>query len=185
MTLEEIASAALKALAALEVPHMLVGGFSSNAYGIPRATRDVDIVVQMSNPRCIDAVAAHLGPPFELDTQATFEMLTGNVRHILAVKKLPFVVEFFELGDDAFQQDRFARRQSIHIPTLGLAVPLPTAEDVVVQKLRWGRPKDVEDARDVLAVQRHEVDTAYIRKWCHAHGTISLFETLWAATAEA
>jgi hypothetical protein len=48
---------------------------------------------------------------------------------------------------------------------LGRTTWLPTAEDVVVQKLRWGRPKDLEDARDVLAVQGTEsLDMAYIEQ---------------------
>ncbi len=42
----------------------------------------------------------------------------------------------------------------------------------MVQKLRWGRSKDLDDARDVLAVQGPEsLDMAYIEKWCAQHGT--------------
>ena len=49
---------------------------------------------------------------------------------------------------------------------------LPTPEDVVVQKLRWGRNKDLDDARDVLAVQGTDsLDMPYIEKWCAEHGT--------------
>ena len=49
---------------------------------------------------------------------------------------------------------------------------LPTPEDVVVQKLRRGRNKDLDDARDVLAVQGPEtLDMAYIEHWCALHGT--------------
>ncbi len=49
---------------------------------------------------------------------------------------------------------------------------LPTAEDVIVQKLRWGRPKDLEDARDVLAVQTPaKLDMAYIARWSDIHQT--------------
>lgn len=43
---------------------------------------------------------------------------------------------------------------------------------VVVQKLRWGDHKDLDDARDVLAVQGPEtLDKEYIRRWCREHGT--------------
>ena len=46
--------------------------------------------------------------------------------------------------------------------------------DVVVQKLRWGRNKDLADARDVLAVQGPEaLDMAYIEHWCGQHGTLA------------
>ena len=55
---------------------------------------------------------------------------------------------------------------------LGRVIWLPTPEDVVVQKLRWGRNKDLDDARDVLAVQGPKsLDMAYIKQWCAQHGT--------------
>ena len=48
MTLEEAAGRMLGALTAAGIPHMLVGGFTTNYYGIPRATKDVDIVLFVS-----------------------------------------------------------------------------------------------------------------------------------------
>jgi hypothetical protein len=43
---------------------------------------------------------------------------------------------------------------------------------LIVQKLRWGRSKDLDDARDVLAVQGTEaLDMPYIAQWCVVHGT--------------
>ncbi|MEM7384207.1 MAG: hypothetical protein AAF514_04620 [Verrucomicrobiota bacterium] len=42
---------------------------------------------------------------------------------------------------------------------------------MIVQKLRWGRDKDLVDARDLLAVQQPEnLDMDYFRKWCVAYG---------------
>ena len=75
--------------------------------------------------------------------------------------------------DDPFVKSEFARRQQVFVPVLGRATWLPTPEDVIVQKLRWGRPKDLDDARDVLAVQTPDsLDMAYIEKWCAQHGTL-------------
>jgi hypothetical protein len=54
----------------------------------------------------------------------------------------------------------------------------PTAEDVVVQKLRWGRLKDQSDLLEVLALQGESLDFAYIEHWCDAHGTRELLDKL-------
>src|SRR5262245_51024206 len=63
---------------------------------------------------------------------------------------------------------------------LGRATWLPTPEDVVVQKLRWGRNKDLDDARDVLAVQGPEtLDMGYIRRWCAEHSTAERLKRPW------
>ena len=59
---------------------------------------------------------------------------------------------------------------------------VPTAEDVVITKLRWSkggnRRKDAEDVENVIAVQADALDLAYIRQWTDQHGTRELFEQL-------
>lgn len=171
MTLEEATSRVIAALEEAGVAHMLVGGLTSNYYGIPRATQDADVVVQLSATDQLSRVADLLGPTFAIDSQASFETITGNIRHVVRLPDTPFVVELFVLGDDPFQVERFRRRVPTRIPSLGDRLFLPTPEDVVVQKVRWGRPKDLEDARDVLAVQGDALDMHYIETWCGRHDT--------------
>ena len=45
------------------------------------------------------------------------------------------------------------------------------SEDVVVQKLRWGREKDLSDITDVLFVSGAHLDYDYIEFWCDEHDT--------------
>jgi hypothetical protein len=88
-------------------------------------------------------------------------------------------VELFELGSDPFVVERFSRRRAEWSGQLKRNVFLPTAEDVIVQKLRWGRPKDLEDARDVLAVQTPaRLDMSYITHWCNIHETAGLLRSI-------
>ncbi len=166
MTIEGAATAMLRALHDTSIPHMLVGGFSSNFYGIARSTKDVDIVIELVSRAPLEGLAKRLPDGFEFDPQVTFETITGNVRHIIKIRGTPFVIELFELADDPFQRERFSRRREQWIPQMGLHVTLPTAEDVIIQKLRWGRPKDLDDARDVMAVQAGRLDFAHIEHWC-------------------
>ena len=171
MTLEQAAGLVLGALDDAGVAHMLVGGLTSNYYGIPRATQDVDVVVQLTGRDQLTRVADSLGSGFTIDAQVSFETITGNARYVIRLPATPFVVELFVLGEDPFQQARFRRRVSIAIPQIGEHVYLPTPEDVVVQKIRWGRPKDLEDAKDVMAVQGEALDMDYIEVWCTRHDT--------------
>lgn len=54
------------------------------------------------------------------------------------------------------------------------AVWLPTANDVVIQKLRWGthgkRAQDIIDATNVIRVSGDFLDWAYIERWCRELG---------------
>jgi hypothetical protein len=55
---------------------------------------------------------------------------------------------------------------------------MATAEDMIVQKVRWNRDKDRDDARNILAVQGSALDFPYIERWCDAHGTRERLEEL-------
>jgi len=84
----------------------------------------------------------------------------------------PYKVELFEVFDAPFVLEEFNRRRQVFVPLLKGSTWLPTPEDVIVQKLRWGRNKDLDDARDVLAVQGSEaLDMPYIESWCARQGT--------------
>lgn len=138
----------LKLVAAFEaagVPYMIVGSYSSNFYGIPRMTKDADLVVHL-DARGWQTLPTLLPEGIELEEQMGFGMVTATQRELLRVKESLFQIELFRLSEDVHDRMRFDRRvrQTI-FPDVD--VSLPTAEDVmIIQKLRWSRdakrPKD-------------------------------------------
>ena len=84
------------------------------------------------------------------------------------------------MSDDVHDRERFARRRDVSM--FGRRVSVPSPEDVVVTKLRWSqrgkRRKDMDDVKNVLAVQRDSLDWGYVRRWCDQHGTRELLEQL-------
>jgi len=179
MNSEDAAIAVIGALESLAVPYMLVGSFSSNFYGIPRATHDADFVVQLQEGQ-IRALMGKLGPAFKLEPQVSFETVTGTTRYTLHFADTPFEVELFSLSDDDHDRQRFLRRRRAVLR--GRDTFLPTAEDVIITKLRWSRggsrAKDTDDARNVMAVQAGRLDWDYIGAWCDRHGTREILESL-------
>jgi hypothetical protein len=165
MTAEEVVYHVLDALEAENVPYMVVGSFSSNFYGIPRSTKDADIVVEV-NDVPVGRIASRLGPGFRLDSQMSFETVTGTFR--------------FTATHEAHDRARFARRRKGAMP--GRTAFVASPEDVIITKLRWARggkrAKDVEDVRNVIALQYASIDWAYVREWCRQHGTGDLLEQL-------
>ena len=147
-------------------PYMLVGSFSSNMYGIPRSTKDADFVIDVKDRTVMPRLMKELDHLLEFDPQSSFEGHTGCMRYEAMARSFPFGIEFFELADDPFALSRFQRRVRFHSSVLGRNVWIPTAEDVIVQKLRWGREKDRVDARDVMTVQGTALDLHYIENWC-------------------
>jgi hypothetical protein len=172
--------AVIDALNAAGIPSMLVGSLSSNAYGIPRSTKDADFVVQLGSFR-LSELLRFLPAGFRLDSQIGFETITSTTRYRFHCESLslPFTFELFEISEDPHDKVRFANR--VQTSYAGSKAFMPRPEDVVITKLRWGlsgesRRKDIDDVRDVLAVQQGKLDMAYIRQWCRKHGTLELLE---------
>lgn len=180
MTSNAIVARVIATLEAHNIPHMLVGAYSVNAYGIERSTQDADFVIELGD-QSMTGVADALLPDIILDPQLSFESVTLSQRFIAVHRDSGFKVEFFLRQDEPFHRERFARRAKGKF--LDREAWMQTAEDLIVQKLRWykrvKRNKDIDDARNVLAVQLGKLDYAYIRRWCDQHGTRELFEALY------
>ncbi|MCY2975161.1 MAG: hypothetical protein NTW52_10905 [Planctomycetota bacterium] len=174
MTLEEIAIKVIEATEMAGMSYMTVGAIAAGTHGIPRSTSDVDLLIDIKSGKGINTIVQNLEPYVRFSPQVVFDTFTWGRRHIGKSKfEPPYGVELFETFDDPFVHSEFSRRYHQFVPLLGRKTWLPTAEDVIVQKLRWGRSKDLDDARDVLAVQGPEtLDMVYINHWCTEHGTI-------------
>ncbi|HSP41577.1 MAG TPA: hypothetical protein VLO11_01790 [Luteolibacter sp.] len=181
---EDAVGVLLDTLNGLSLDYMVVGSFSSNRYGVPRATKDADLVLRIMTAQR-ERLFAELPKSFRIDPQVSFEMVTGTWRQIIQIPAIPFTIELFELSGDAHDQSRFERRRKLTL--LGREAWLPTAEDVIIQKIRWSkgarRGKDFDDAVAVMGVQgERSLDWPYIEHWCALHDTL---DVLAEAKAEA
>lgn len=177
MNIREAAVVLVKRLQEAGVPYLLVGSFSSNLYGIPRSTKDVDVVIQAKAGALMDLSGA-LGEMFEPVDQFRFETNTGTFCQEFKIRGTTFRVELFMLSDDHHDTARFDRRRAASLD--GETAFFPSAEDVIIWKLRWARSKDIDDIIGILLVQSREgnLDWSYMREWCAKHGTLARLEEI-------
>jgi hypothetical protein len=177
LTSDQAVQALIDALESTGVDYMLVGSLSSNAYGIPRSTKDADAVVALGRDQ-LRAIVEQLGPAFRLEPQGAFETVTATIKHVIHVSESPFKIELFEPSDDPHDQERFRRRARVRL--FGRPTYIPSPEDVIVTKLRWSRlgrrGRDVDDVRNVIAVQGQKLDWPYVEHWCALHGTTDVLD---------
>ena len=84
MTSNEVVLQVIAVLQRLGIPYMVVGSYSSNAYGRARSTQDADIVIQLGTVS-INVIAGALGAGFSLDPQSVLEFNTTTVRDIYQI----------------------------------------------------------------------------------------------------
>ena len=109
---EDAVGVLLDTLNGLSLDYMVVGSFSSNRYGVPRATKDADLVLRIVADQR-KRLFAELPESFLIDPQVSFEMVTGTWRQIIEIPEIPFTIELFELSGDAHDQSRFGRRRRL------------------------------------------------------------------------
>ena len=186
----EVLRRVVQVLDELGIPYVIGGSFASSAYGEARSTRDADLVVELRLDQ-VEALASRLEGAFYISRdemrEAIREHQSFNAIHLESM----FKVDFFILGQSAFDREEFGRRVSRPVEELGGQTWLiKTPEDTVLRKLEWYRSGgDVSDQqwRDVLgvlAVWRGRLDEAYLDRWAAALRVSDLLERARRAIAK-
>src|SRR5262249_9778227 len=136
--------------------YFIGGSVASSFQGEPRATNDIDIVIELPLGR-ISAFVSALGPDFEVDVDMLRDTLlhgrTCNVFFLPLLTK----VDLFAIGASPFDEIEFARRRPVTVRSTGETLVLKTPEDTVIRKLLWYREGgEVSDKqwRDIVEVLR-------------------------------
>jgi hypothetical protein len=142
------------------VPYAIGGALALGVWGVPRATKDVDLTVFVPEhelPRVIDSLE-RAGVIVQRDAAtrdvARIGLFKGQLGRIL--------VDVF-LSSHPQYLDMHRRVRRIVDPSGG-ALSVLSPEDLCIHKLIFGRPKDVADLESLIAL-RTEMDLGYVRSW--------------------
>jgi hypothetical protein len=170
----------IEAAVALEgagVGYMLTGSLASSLQGEPRATHDVDIVIEL-DVRAVDAIAQAFGAPdfFFDDLAAREALVSANLFNLLDTRSGD-KIDFWPLTDGPFDTSRFSRR--IETVAFGRPIAVSAPEDTILQKLKWAHDsgvseRQVRDAVAVYEVQAGALDEAYLSGWATTLGVEDL-----------
>jgi len=181
---------ALRALLAilndLGLRYFAVGSVASSIHGVARFTNDVDLLVEIDES-AVDQIAARAGKAFYVDPdEAKRSIRIGrafNLLHLATAGK----IDIFPIGRDEFHQSELARsaEQEWVVPGQGaIRLPVASAEDTVLSKLRWYKMGGMVSDRqwsDILGVaSRVDLHWAYLRQWAPRIGVAELLDRLGA-----
>lgn len=133
------------------IPYYITGGVAAIAYGDPRTTRDLDVVIQIPRASITQLVAALEQNGFYVagaDDVADGRMKTLQTTHMETISRANLMIA----DEDTYTQQQFERRRRYAFPNV-TEVYLASPEDVIISKLCWGlRSESEKQRRDVLAI---------------------------------
>ena len=169
-------------VAALEdepADYVIVGSTAAAAWGVLRATRDVDLVAILSS-EAIERLLLRLNRDglYAPSAEARRAGRDGGSFNVLHTQSGGKVDIFVPEPDDAFTESRMSRR--IRAEVLGIPTWIATPEDIVLAKLRWRLESRSEvQWRDCVEIATmHELDREYMVQWAADLNVVSDLEEL-------
>lgn len=132
--------------------YALIGGFAVSAWGVPRATHDIDFVLALGSSTP-SALSRHLGAEFS--SADPDDPLRGVFSVTLTIEGQPIPVQLILLPP-AWAPVVFHRVTSLSV--LGCLVPVVSWHALLLLKLYAGGPRDFLDAQELLAVRSPNQD---------------------------
>ena len=170
MTFAELLADVIGRLDGADVPFMVTGSLASSYHGEPRATLDVDIVIDPTSESLGNLVDSLATAGYYVDRDVAFDALDRRTQ-FNAVAEDASKIDFIIRRDRPFSIEEFRRRERADL--LGTPGFVTTAEDLALAKLEWAETSGSErQLRDVVGILKvsHDLDDAYIDRWAAALG---------------
>ena len=147
-----------------QIQYMLSGSLAMSIYVLPRATRDIDIVVHLQH-KDVEAIVKHFSGAYYCNEDSVKEAIEmGGMFNIIDFAS-GFKADFIILKNKPYRQMEFSRRQKVMFWDTELFVASP--EDLLISKLIWIQELQsaiqMEDIKNLSYITT--LDWAYINYW--------------------
>jgi len=158
------------------IPYMVSGSMAGNYYAVPRMTRDIDVIIELTESDVDEFVRL-----FQSDFYMSKEMVKKevsqqgifNLIHNRYVVKIDFIIK----KSSAYQESAFSRRKKVLIKNSPMWFISP--EDLVISKLAWAKDSHSEtqlkDVRNLIEIVDN-LDLKYIDKWISQLGLEKIYK---------
>ncbi len=175
----ELLRTVVDALEAASIPHMVTGSLASAIHGQPRATRDIDLVIDPEGSAVALLVAAFPAERFYVGdvTNAVAHRDMFNVIDVTTGWKADLIIR----KNRPFSLEEFARRRPAIIA--GVQTYVSTPEDAILSKLEWHSmsASDIQrrDVIEMIVANLDTLDREYLDQWAAKLGIAEVFGTVW------
>lgn len=176
----------LEALKASKVDYMIGGAIAEWAWGEPRATQDLDVVINLP----IKSIGGFSRELEKRDMLVPADIILDTIAEDRADIPLNAIhmhsglkADLYVMRDgDALRQSAFQRRILVDYgPPIG-KVYVHAPEDLIIYKLMYlglsGQSKHARDIAAIMKAQTESIDFQYIEKWVNQLGLGGIWEEL-------
>lgn len=168
-----------------KVNYLLTGSYAVSYWGRPRATHDIDFIVETkaSELSAILNVVKGLGKDFDFDKSqielAVKDRWQFNVFH----DETGIKIDFWVVKDDDFERKKFQRKVTTKV--FDEKISIISAEDLILTKLLWNKQisseRHLRDCVGIWQVQKGRLDLAHLKSWAKKLGVVELLQNVASA----
>ena len=156
-------------LSGLSIPHCVIGAVALGAWGRMRATKDLDFLVLIDDPNREKLITrlSLSGITANQQWAAANPMAKSRVTRFAARGHPLYPLDIIYASD---QHEREVLNRAQQTTLLGVSFPVVSAEDLMLLKLKAGRPTDFDDVISVVRNPRLQLDVDYLWSWADRLG---------------
>jgi predicted nucleotidyltransferase len=177
VTLATLLARTIAQLERAGIPYMVTGAIASTFHGEPRATRDIDVVIDPTQDALDQLVVALVADRWYVDRGAAADALRDRSQ-FNAIGPDATKVDFIIRKNRPFSAAEFGRRERVEL--LGVEGDIVSVEDLIVAKLEWAAASDsdrqLRDVAGMLAIGAGSIDRAYISTWAEQLGVSDVWQ---------
>jgi len=155
-------------LSNLGISYLVTGSMATIAYGEPRFTNDIDVVVRLFQHHVDGLCDAFPPDEFYISRESVLEALEHHTQFNILHPRSGLKIDLMVAEYSDFNHSRFERARPLSTAPEA-TVTFASPEDVIIKKLEFfkeaGSDKHLRDIAGVLAVMGDEIDRVYIERW--------------------
>lgn len=167
--IQDLATAVARFLNKEKIKYAFVGGLAISAWGEPRTTRDVDVIMMIGQKHVHSLINFLKRSGFEaseedaetaLSEKSHFSVFDRNSEYWLDIKGV--------YGE----RDEMALKRRRKVKLGGTFIFLASPEDAILSKLEFGSERDLSDIKGIILRQGKKLDEKYLSAESRRSGTL-------------
>lgn len=161
MAYQEVVKKVIRLLVKAKISYAIVGGLAAGYYGTARSTRDVDVIVTVDGKSAERLVKFAKTTGFVVVKPEVLALVRVSNRFVMESSD-GYRIDFWLARTD---HDKVALERRHRGYIYGEYAWIVAPEDLILQKLRAGRARDIADVVGILIRQRDKLDVKHLQHW--------------------